>query len=121
MRQVARDIFNAYTARKSRTVGNTSIHVDQNGNAIVRLHGNAILEISETVCKDFRVEATLSGWDTPTTRSRLNDLFALFFGYMGDAPRIYRERKRTILRAHRETQEMRADGWHTIGLIPRKP
>ena len=120
MRKVSRDIVVAYHERKSRRVGNTGVEVDRDGNAVVRLHGNAILRISETHVGDYLVEATLSGWDTPTTRSRLNDLFALFFGYMEDSPRVYRERKRTILSSSRFVYEMSPDGWHGVGLIPRK-
>lgn len=37
----------------------------------VYLHGNAILKLEQATGK---IHATLAGWDTVTTRSRLNDL-----------------------------------------------
>ena len=50
--------------------GNTSVHFDpETGVSVVRLHGNKIAEVSETDMAIFD-----GGWQTTTTKSRLNAL-----------------------------------------------
>ena len=50
--------------------GNTSVHFDpETGVSVVRLHGNKIAEVSDTDMTIFD-----GGWQTTTTKSRLNAL-----------------------------------------------
>ena len=54
--------------------GNTSVHFDpETGVSVVRLHGNKIAEVSDTDMTIFD-----GGWQTTTTKSRLNALCAEF-------------------------------------------
>ncbi len=53
---------------------NTSVHFDpETGVSVVRLHGNKIAEISDTDMTIFD-----GGWQTTTTKSRLNALCSEF-------------------------------------------
>ena len=48
--------------------GNTSVHFDpETGVSVVRLHGNKIAEVGDTFIRLFD-----GGWQTTTTKSRLN-------------------------------------------------
>ena len=54
--------------------GNTSVHFDpETGVSVVRLHGNKIAEVSDTDMTIFD-----GGWQTTTTKSRLNALCTEF-------------------------------------------
>ncbi len=64
MRTVTKKIANAFYNGKALTVGNTRT----DGKA-VWLHGNKIIEH-----RDDGVYATLAGWNTPTTRERVNGI-----------------------------------------------
>jgi len=64
MRKVTQQIANAFAQGKKLTIGNTMT----NGNAVY-LHGNLIAQKNES---GFYM--TLAGWNTPTTRERLNGI-----------------------------------------------
>ena len=52
--------------------GNTSVHFDpETGVSVVRLHGNKIAEVGDTFIRLFD-----GGWQTVTTKSRLNAILA---------------------------------------------
>lgn len=68
MRQIEEKMIQAVKAGKNFRSGNTVVNVDGSG-IKVYLHGNCIYAIYEGV-KRF----TLAGWNTVTTRSRLNAL-----------------------------------------------
>lgn len=116
MRKVAREAARAAVAGTPRIFGNTRVEIAGDV-TIVRLHGHAILRLTPCVSGGRVVEATLAGWPTVTTRSRLNDLFASLFGYSGRAPRVWQERGTQRLRLPDETVEMGADRWYTVGLV----
>jgi len=65
MRKVTQQIANAFAQGNKMTIGNT--YTD--GNAVM-LHGNCIAE------KDpwGNITMSLAGWNTPTTRERLNGI-----------------------------------------------
>jgi len=48
---------------------NTSVEIDNGGDWILKLHGNTIARITED-----GLSITTAGWNTPTTRERLNAL-----------------------------------------------
>lgn len=64
MRTVTKNIASAFHANKARTIGNT-----RTDGTAVWLHGNKIVERRED-----GVYATLAGWNTPTTRERVNGI-----------------------------------------------
>lgn len=68
MRQIEKKMIQAVKAGKNFRSGNTVVNVDGSG-IKVYLHGNCIYAVYEGV-KRF----TLAGWNTVTTRSRLNAL-----------------------------------------------
>ena len=70
MRKIESQMCNAVHASKNWQSGNTSVQFDeQSGISVVRLHGNKIAEVSDTDMKIFD-----GGWQTNTTKSRLNAL-----------------------------------------------
>ena len=68
MRQVEQNMVNAVNGRYNYKSGNTRVEV-VNNNVFVYLHGNLIYRII-----DGAASFSLAGWNTPTTRSRLNAL-----------------------------------------------
>ena len=60
--------------------GNTSVHFDpETGVSVVRLHGNKIAEVSDNDMTIFD-----GGWQTTTTKSRLNALIEEFCNCVTD-------------------------------------
>lgn len=78
MRQIEKQMVAAIKARKNFKSGNTEVTMTRNEylgtcTAMVYLHANLIAKISfgpENVVAQF----TMAGWNTNTTRSRLNSL-----------------------------------------------
>lgn len=68
MRTIDSNVVNAVNNRKNYKSGNTRVEV-VNNNVFVYLHGNLIYKIIDDV-----TAFTLAGWNTSTTRSRLNAL-----------------------------------------------
>ena len=70
MRKVTEQIKQAFEQGKSKKVGNT-----ETDGQTVWLHGNAIVK------RDMSglVFATLAGWNTPTTRERVNGITGMGF------------------------------------------
>ena len=65
MRKVTQQIKEAFEQRKAKKVGNTETDGES-----VWLHGNKII----TRDPSGAVMATLAGWNTPTTRERVNGI-----------------------------------------------
>jgi len=70
MRKVTQQIKKAFEQGKSLKVGNT-----ETDGKTVWLHGNAIVKRDP----DGLVRASLAGWNTPTTRERVNGITGLGF------------------------------------------
>lgn len=68
MRKVEAEVIGAFLAGRARRVGNTSTD-----GRTLKLHGN---EIARRDCHG-RLEVSMAGWSTVTTRSRLNALLIL--------------------------------------------
>jgi len=79
MRKVTANMISAIYARKSATFGNTAVAADANAfhQIEVRLHGNLIAVFSPNF---DTVKVTLAGWNTPTTRDRVNAILRSFAG-----------------------------------------
>lgn len=72
MRKIENEMLYAVRSRKNWHSGNTEVRISDGGNwCKVYLHGNLIY----THCLESgERKFTLAGWNTPTTRSRLNAL-----------------------------------------------
>jgi hypothetical protein len=77
MRKVTREAVNALLNLQEFRSGNTSVEVREDM-AILRLHGNAIAIFTD----DGRLSISNAGWETSTTKERLNGL-----------PRVYINQK----------------------------
>ena len=70
MRKIEQQMCAAVQKNINWQSGNTSVHFDEeSGVSVVRLHGNKIAEISDNDMTIFD-----GGWQTVTTKSRLNAL-----------------------------------------------
>ena len=74
MRKIESQMNTAIQNSKDWKSGNTSVHFnEENNTSIVRLHGNKIAVVGE----DF-LEIFDGGWQTTTTKSRLNAIIDRF-------------------------------------------
>ena len=72
MRKIEQQMNNAISNNLNWQSGNTSVHYnEETGESIVRLHGNKIAVVGE----DF-VQIFDGGWQTTTTKSRLNAILS---------------------------------------------
>ena len=70
MRKIEKQMCAAIQSNKNWTSGNTAVYFDEtSGVSVVRLHGNKIAEIDDTSMTIFD-----GGWQSVTTKSRLNAL-----------------------------------------------
>ena len=70
MRKIEAQMNRAIQSNSNWTSGNTSVHFnEESGVSIVRLHGNKIAEVSDNDMTIFD-----GGWQSVTTKSRLNAL-----------------------------------------------
>ena len=74
MRLIEKQMCSAIHHNQNWQSANTSVHFDpETGISVVRLHGNKIAEVSDTEVTIFD-----GGWQSNTTKSRLNALCAEF-------------------------------------------
>ena len=74
MRKIESQMCAAIQSNKDWKSGNTSVHFDpESGVSVVRLHGNKIAEVSDNDMTIFD-----GGWQSVTTKSRLNALCDYF-------------------------------------------
>ena len=74
MRKIEKQMCAAVQSNKDWQSANTSVHFDpETGISIVRLHGNKIAEVSDNDMTIFD-----GGWQSNTTKSRLNALCTEF-------------------------------------------
>jgi len=74
MRKIEQQMNSAVANNKNWQSGNTTVHYnEENGESIVRLHGNKIAVIGDDFLQIFD-----GGWQTVTTKSRLNALIDRF-------------------------------------------
>ena len=67
-RKIEDQMIAAIRAGKTFKSGNTEVIPSANGATEVKLHGNTIIRYVPTVGWEW----SLAGWNTPTTRSRIN-------------------------------------------------
>ena len=74
MRKIESEMTSAISRRADWQKANTSVHYNaEEGVSIVRLHGNKIAEIGDDFLTIFD-----GGWQSNTTKSRLNAIFSDF-------------------------------------------
>ena len=83
MRKIETAMNNAIQGDTNWSQANTSV-THENGTAFVYLHGNKIAEVD-----DVSVTVFDGGWQTTTTKSRLNAILSEF-GSVGD--RVYQDK-----------------------------
>ena len=81
MRKITRQIMKAWITGREKKIGNTSTDGES-----VWLHGNKIIEI-----RGDDVWGTLAGWNTPTTKERLNGITGGRFRTIRFQPCFYGE------------------------------
>ena len=74
MRKIETQMQNALRNRVNWSKANTSVSIDNEGNQFVTLHGNLIAQIS--TFGDIKLSSC--GWQTVTTKSRLNAILDVF-------------------------------------------
>ena len=80
MRKIEQQMLNAINSNSNWQSANTSVHFnEENEVSIVRLHGNKIAEVGD----DF-VQIFDGGWQTNTTKSRLNVIINEFCNALTD-------------------------------------
>lgn len=76
MRQITRDMVDAFWAGKERSYSNSAV-VRTSYHVVLELHGNAIARRPHGV---DRLEISAAGWATNTTKERLNGLLRRVHG-----------------------------------------
>ena len=80
MRKIEQQMCNAVSHNIDWQSANTSVHYcEESGESIVRLHGNKIAVIGDDFLQIFD-----GGWQTNTTKSRLNALIERFCNAVTD-------------------------------------
>lgn len=103
MRAIEAKMLAAIRARKPMKSGNTEVSVSAVQERVeVRLHGNEIARVYFT----GGIAVTLAGWDTPTTRSRVNAVLRAF-----DRGFIYRKDFQPYFRDARHEREITSREW----------
>lgn len=82
MRKIEEQMAQAVDQGRNWTSGNTQVQAMHGGRVEVRLHGNLIAQRNDRFSP---LRFTLAGWNTPTTRSRLNALGAGVYTRKGQA------------------------------------
>ena len=70
MRQVTAKAVHAFLNRAQICVQNTAVETNQDGETFLKLHGNTIASLDSSGV----LRVSTAGWDTMTTRERLNGL-----------------------------------------------
>ena len=76
MRQITRDSVTAFLWGLSFNKQNMTVRIDAEGVVWMHLHGN-LIAVKET---NGEIQVTFAGWQTPTTKERLNGLSELLNG-----------------------------------------
>jgi len=75
MRKIESEMQAAIVERRDWHKDNTVVSVDSDGNTDVRLHGHLIA----TIFNNGDLKLSSGGWETVTTKSRLNAILDCFF------------------------------------------
>ena len=99
MRKIESQMCAAVQSSSNWTSSNTTVHFnEESGTSIVRLHGNKIAEIDEDSMTIFD-----GGWQTTTTKSRLNALINEFCNAKTDS--VFQKNYEWFIRDNNVTRE----------------
>ena len=99
MRKIEQQMNDAVANNKNWQSANTSVHYcEENGESIVRLHGNKIAVIGDDFLQIFD-----GGWQTNTTKSRLNALIDRFCNAVTDG--VFQKDYQWYIRDNKVTQD----------------
>lgn len=98
MRKIEALMNNAISSGKDWQLKNTSVHFDaETGASVVRLHGNKIAVVGDNFVQLFD-----GGWQTNTTKSRLNAILSEH-GLPGE--RVFQKQHKWFVTVNGETVE----------------
>ncbi len=99
MRKIESQMLTAIRNNDNWQSANTSVHFDpETGVSVVRLHGNKIAEVSDTDMTIFD-----GGWQSNTTKSRLNALIDRFCNAVTDG--VFQKDYQWYIRDNKVTQD----------------
>ena len=99
MRKIETQMIAAVQNNQNWQSANTSVHFDaESGVSVVRLHGNKIAEIGDEFVRIFD-----GGWQTTTTKSRLNALINEFCDAFTDG--VFQKNYQWFVRDNNITKE----------------
>lgn len=99
MRKIEEQMCNAVHHNIDWTNGNTTVHFnEENGESVVRLHGNKIAVIGDDFLQIFD-----GGWQTTTTKSRLNALIDRFCNAVTDG--VFQKDYQWFIRDNKVTRD----------------
>ena len=102
----------AIQANRNWTSGNTAVYFDEtSGTSVVRLHGNKIAEITDDSMTIFD-----GGWQSTTTKSRLNALINEFCNAFTDG--VFQKNYQWFVRDNNEVKEF--ESGYTFRMIKTK-
>jgi len=104
MRKIESQMVAAINNQIDWQSSNTSVHFDDNTNtSVVRLHGNKIAEVTDNDMTIFD-----GGWQTTTTKSRLNALINEFCNGVTDG--VFQKNYQWFIMDNKEVKEF-ANGY----------
>ena len=99
MRKIEQQMNDAVANNKSWQSANTSVHFnEENNTSVVRLHGNKIAVIGDDFLQIFD-----GGYQSKTTKSRLNALIDRFCNAVGDG--VFQKDYQWYIRDNKVTQD----------------
>ena len=99
MRKIESQMCAAVQSNKDWKNGNTTVHFnEENGESVVRLHGNKIAVIGDDFLQIFD-----GGWQTTTTKSRLNALIDRFCNAVTDG--VFQKDYQWFIRDNKVTRD----------------
>ena len=114
MRKIEQQMVKAIRNGVAWSSGNTCTTFDNQGkpgcNTLVYLHGHHIA----TVCNDGTVKVCDAGWQTNTTKSRLNAIITEFYNYTAG---IFQKDFEWFITDDLGTHDMYHKQWYTLGAL----
>ena len=99
MRKIEQAMNTAIANSTNWTSGNTTVHFNEEENiSVVRLHGNKIAEVGDDFLRVFD-----GGWQTNTTKSRLNAIIDRFCNGVTDG--VFQKNYEWFVRDNNVTKE----------------
>ena len=111
MRKIEQQMVKAIRNGVAWSSGNTCTTFNHDDDTLVFLHGHHIA----TVCKDGTVKVCDAGWQTNTTKSRLNAIINEFLD--GTICGIFQKDFEWFIKDDLGTHDMYTRSWYTLGAL----